>query len=94
VGICFRILSLKTKDRSASSWLFDFVCYFLGRYKNENNEALFLHPICFINSTNSEPGIHGISKVIHYELQRLTLGEPESSLTGKEMFVQRWAINY
>ena len=33
--ICFRILSLKTKDTSASIWLFDFVSYFLARYKNE-----------------------------------------------------------
>ena len=32
---CFRILSLKTKDTSASSWLFDFVSYFLARYKNK-----------------------------------------------------------
>ena len=31
----FRILSLKTKDTSASRWLFDFVSYFLARYKNE-----------------------------------------------------------
>ena len=34
----FRILSLKTKDTSASSWLFDFVSYFLARYKNENKQ--------------------------------------------------------
>ena len=39
--IFFRILSLKTKDASASSWLFDFVSYFLARYKNENNHSLF-----------------------------------------------------
>jgi hypothetical protein len=36
VRICFRILSLETKDASASSWMFDFVSYFLARYKNEN----------------------------------------------------------
>ena len=33
---CFRFLSLKTKDTSASGWVFDFVSYFLARYKNEN----------------------------------------------------------
>ena len=38
VWICFIILSLKTKDTSASSWLFDFISYFLARYKNENRE--------------------------------------------------------
>jgi len=48
-----------------------------------DNGAMFLYPICCINSINSERGIHGISKVIHYKLQHLTLGEPESSLTGK-----------
>jgi len=38
----YRILSLKTKDTSASSWLFDFVPYFLAIYKNENeNENNF-----------------------------------------------------
>jgi len=37
ISICFRILSLKTKDNSASSWLFYFVSYFLARYKNEKN---------------------------------------------------------
>jgi len=42
VWIYFRILSLKTKDTSASSWLFDFVSYFLARYKNENTEVLYL----------------------------------------------------
>ena len=36
----FRILSLKTKDTSANSWLFDFVSYFLARYKNENNSVV------------------------------------------------------
>ena len=36
----FRILSLKTKYTSASSWLFDFVSYFLARCKNENKDLL------------------------------------------------------
>ena len=31
-------LSLKTKDTSATSWLFDFVSYFLARYKNEKKK--------------------------------------------------------
>jgi len=31
-------LSLKTKDTSASSWLFDFVSYFLAWYKNEKTK--------------------------------------------------------
>ena len=34
-GTVLRLCSLK--DTSASSWLFDFVSYFLARYKNENN---------------------------------------------------------
>jgi len=46
----FRILSLKTKDTSASSWFFDFVSYFLARYKNENNFRLFLE-LCEDDST-------------------------------------------
>ena len=41
VRICFRILSLKTKDTSASSWLSDFISYFLARYKNGNNIWFF-----------------------------------------------------
>ena len=41
VWICFRLLSLKTKDTSASSWLFDFVSYFLARYKNENKFSIY-----------------------------------------------------
>jgi len=29
---CFRILSLKTKDTSASSWLFEYVILYYGRH--------------------------------------------------------------
>ena len=42
VWICFRFLSLKTKDTSASSWLFDFVSYCLARYKNENYSFVYV----------------------------------------------------
>ena len=45
--ICFRILSLKTKDTSASSWLFEFVSYFLALYKNENI-CMYLKPVSVI----------------------------------------------
>ena len=38
VWICFRILSLKTKDTSSSSWLFDFVAYSLVWIGNEGSE--------------------------------------------------------
>ena len=52
VWICFRILSLQTKDTGASSWLFDFVSYFLARYKNENTFYIFsqqIHLIMFLD---------------------------------------------
>ena len=37
--ICFRIVSLKTIDTGASSWLFYFCILILARYKNENRTA-------------------------------------------------------
>ena len=42
------ILSLKTKDTIASCWLFDFVSYFLARYKNEN--YIYIHGYVHLES--------------------------------------------
>jgi hypothetical protein len=43
VGVCYLPLCLVL---GASSWLFDFVSYFLARYKNENNNFNISH---FVN---------------------------------------------
>ena len=68
--ICFRILSLKTKDTSASSWLSDFVSYFRARYKNGNmwscHFAFALHCGYFFTFfTNQQPDLRLYFCLLH-----------------------------
>jgi hypothetical protein len=81
VWICFRILSLKTKDTSASSWQFDFVSYFL-RYKNENRLCHHL-AVCLTTGPKPlpKPALHTLrsrASCFKWEYPRLSL-RPSSS---------------
>jgi len=51
--------TLKTKDTSASSWLLDFVSYFLARYKNENTLTAVLFDTCFSTTRNFNSVVFG-----------------------------------
>ena len=76
VWICFRILSLITKDTSASSWLFDFVHHDL--FNSVNNKILKLH-YPFIFNSDISPLIIIFWKLLtfigdHFINERFNLG--------------------